>query len=89
MDTQEYLQSLVDAARAAQKEFEKMSQEQVDAILEQDPEDRTGIGIRNVNDRLRIYFGAPYGLNITSELDVGTCVEIRMPKVREGEYEAK
>ena len=27
MDTQEYLQSLVDAARAAQKEFEKMSQE--------------------------------------------------------------
>lgn len=66
-----------------------MSQEQVDAILEQDPEDRTGIGIRNVNDRLRIYFGAPYGLRITSELDVGTCVEIRMPKVREGEYEAK
>ena len=66
-----------------------MSQEQVDAILEQDPEDRTGIGIRNVNDRLRIYFGAPYGLNITSELDVGTCVEIQMPKVREGEYEAK
>ena len=66
-----------------------MSQEQVDAILEQDPEDRTGIGIRNVNDRLRIYFGAPYGLRITSELDVGTCVEIRMPKVKEGEYEAK
>ena len=66
-----------------------MGQEQVDAILEQDPEDRTGIGIRNVNDRLRIYFGAPYGLRITSELDVGTCVEIRMPKVREGEYEAK
>ena len=66
-----------------------MSQEQVDAILEQDPEDRTGIGIRNVNDRLRIYFGAPYGLHITSELDVGTCVEIRMPKVKEGEYEAK
>ena len=66
-----------------------MSQEQVDAILEQDPEDRTGIGIRNVNDRLRIYFGAPYGLRITSELDVGTCVEIRMPKVKEWEYEAK
>ena len=31
MDTQAYLQSLVDAARVAQKEFEKMSQEQVDA----------------------------------------------------------
>ena len=65
-----------------------MSPEQVATILEQDPEDRTGIGIRNVNDRLRIYFGPPYGLHITSELDVGTCVEIRMPKVREGDYEA-
>ena len=32
MDTQEYLQSLVDAARAAQKEFEKMSQEQVGRV---------------------------------------------------------
>ena len=31
MDTQAYLQSMVDAARVAQKEFEKMSQEQVDA----------------------------------------------------------
>ena len=66
-----------------------MSQEQVDAVLERDPEDRTGIGIRNVNDRLRIYFGAPYGLHITSELDVGTCVEIRMPKVREEDRETK
>ena len=51
--------------------------------------DRTGIGIRNVNDRLRIYFGKNYGLHITSEPDVGTCVEIRMPKIREGKYETK
>ena len=49
---------------------------------------RTGIGIRNVNDRLQIYFGKQYGLRITSELDVGTCVELRMPKVQEGDYEA-
>ena len=61
-----------------------MSPEQVAAILQQDPEDRTGIGIRNVNDRLRIYFGPHYGLRITSELDVGTCVEIRMPKSEGG-----
>ena len=66
-----------------------MSAQQVAAILKEDPADRTGIGIRNVNDRLRIYFGEPYGLTITSEPDVGTCVEIRMPKVREGDYEAR
>ena len=66
-----------------------MSQEQLQAIFQRDPKDRTGIGIKNVNDRLKIYFGKQYGLRITSELDVGTCVEIRMPKIREGDYETK
>jgi len=67
-----------------------MSPEQAAFILERDTQDRTGIGIKNVNDRLQIYFGKQYGLRITSELDVGTCVEIRMPKIEEAEYhEAK
>ena len=66
-----------------------MSPEQVHAILD-DSKDRTGIGIKNVNDRLQIYFGKQYGLHISSELDVGTCVEIRMPKVgEEGACETK
>ena len=67
-----------------------MSAEQAAAILRQDDQDRTGIGIKNVNDRLRIYFGKQYGLRITSELDVGTRVEIRMPKIKEAaDYETK
>ena len=67
-----------------------MSEPQVRAILEEDGQDRTGIGIKNVNDRLQIYFGKQYGLHIASELDIGTTVELRMPKVREaGAYEAK
>ncbi len=66
-----------------------MSGEQIAAIMQHGPQDRTGIGIKNVNDRLKIYFGKNYGLHITSEPDVGTCVEIRMPKIKEGEYEGK
>ena len=45
------------------------------------------IGIKNVNDRIRIYFVKEYGLSIASELDEGTCVTIRMPKITEGRYE--
>lgn len=41
-----------------------------------------GIGIKNVNDRIKIYFGEKYGISIESELDEGTCVTIRMPKVK-------
>ena len=66
-----------------------MDEEQVRHILHSEPGDRTGIGIKNVNDRLRIYFGEGYGLRSESEPDEGTCVEIRMPQVREGEYETK
>ena len=66
-----------------------MSEEQIEAIMQHGPTDRTGIGIKNVNDRLKIYFGKSYGLHITSELDVGTCVEIRMPKIKEGDHETK
>ena len=66
-----------------------MSREQVEAILSRSPGEQAGIGIRNVDERLKIYFGSRYGLRIESEPDVGTCVEIRMPQIREGEYEAK
>ncbi len=66
-----------------------MTAEQIESIMQRGPHDRTGIGIKNVNDRLKIYFGKNYGLHITSEQDVGTCVEIRMPKIREGDYEGK
>ena len=66
-----------------------MGPEQLEAIMQHGPTDRTGIGIKNVNDRLKIYFGRNYGLSITSEPDVGTCVEIRMPRIREGDYETK
>ena len=65
-----------------------MDQAQIEAILRKERSDHTGIGIKNVNDRLKIYFGEGYGITIDSEPDVGTTVTIRMPQVREeGEYE--
>ena len=67
-----------------------MAPEQVAALLQNEPSDRTGIGIKNVNDRLKIWFGERYGLHIESEPDCGTRVTVRMPKVREeDEYEKR
>ena len=60
-----------------------MSMEQCREILTREAGDRTGIGIKNVHDRIRIYFGEEYGLQITSEPDEGTCVAIRIPKITE------
>ena len=39
----------------------------------------SGIGLRNVHRRLRLYFGESYGLTVHSEPDEGTMVELRMP----------
>ncbi len=65
-----------------------MDQAQIEAILRKERSDHTGIGIKNVNDRLKIYFGEGYGITIRSEPDEGAVVTIRMPQVREeGEYE--
>ena len=67
-----------------------MEPEQVQAILRKERSDHTGIGIKNVNDRLKIYFGPAYGITIDSVPDEGTRVYIRMPKVREeAEYEKR
>lgn len=60
-----------------------MTEEQCRKILEKQRTDSGGIGVKNVNDRLHIYFGSPYGLTIHSEPDVGTTVTVRIPKILE------
>jgi two-component system sensor histidine kinase YesM len=60
-----------------------MSPEQISAIMSKEHSDKAGIGIKNVDDRLKIYFGSAYGISIDSTPDVGTTVYIRMPKIRE------
>ena len=63
-----------------------MTKEQCETILAADS-GQGGIGMKNVNDRVKIYFGEQYGMKIESEPDVGTKVWIRMPKLREERYE--
>ena len=57
----------------------------VDKLLSKDimPSKKgSGIGVKNVNERIKLYFGAEYGLFIRSELDVGTEVYIHIPVKR-------
>lgn len=66
-----------------------MTEEQCKKILSKERSDSGGIGVKNVDDRLKIYFGEKYGIHIESELDVGTKVTVRIPKLRkEPENEA-
>ena len=37
-------------------------------------------GINNVQQRIHLYYGSAYGVEITSTLGSGTCVTITLPK---------
>ncbi|WP_425436698.1 sensor histidine kinase [Paenibacillus donghaensis] len=45
----------------------------------------SGVGVRNVNERIGLYYGREYGLGFESELEEGTVVTITFPA---GEYES-
>jgi two-component system sensor histidine kinase YesM len=42
-------------------------------------EQGSGVGLKNVNERIKLYYGRQYGIEIISELEVGTTVNIRIP----------
>ncbi|WP_444643268.1 sensor histidine kinase [Caproiciproducens sp. R1] len=60
-----------------------MPQEQADALLTQETTKvrgkGSGIGLKNVQERIQLYFGSEYGLAIYSEPDEGTTARIHLP----------
>jgi sensor histidine kinase YesM len=46
---------------------------------------RRGVGLRNVNDRVKLYFGETYKLQIATGPDIGTTITLRHPIWKEGE----
>lgn len=47
-----------------------------------------GIGLLNVNERIRLNYGPQYGLQVESTYGVGTTVTVRIPAKRCGGFEA-
>lgn len=52
-------------------------------------ETEKGFGLANVNERIHMYFGPEYGMDIQSEKGKGTTVEIVIPALVEEEVQAK
>ncbi len=43
----------------------------------------SGIGMKNVNERIRLYYGEEYSLSVTSRKGEGTVVVLILPRIRE------
>ena len=52
-----------------------MTEERLEHALED------GIGLSNVNERLRTIYGPPYHLKLTSVPGQGTCVSVEIPEI--------
>ena len=65
---------------------EGMTQEQIDRLICGDvvsSKRGSGIGVKNVNERIKHCFGNQYGIDVISEIDEGTTVRIIIPKVED------
>ncbi|MFI5369248.1 MAG: sensor histidine kinase, partial [Spirochaetia bacterium] len=66
-----------------------MSSEQMEALRSSldahgsSEESRTGYGLKNVHERLTLFFGSGYGLSFQSEKTRGTTVSVRIPRMKE------
>ena len=59
-----------------------MTEETKNRIFDDDYQVKTkgsGVGVKNVNQRIKLYYGPDYGMRIESELEEGTTVYIKMP----------
>lgn len=58
-----------------------MTKEQLTNIYTKDSQKGSGVGVKNVNERLKLYFGEAFGLHYQSTIYEGTTVRIRIPKM--------
>ncbi|CAM4445134.1 MAG: sensor histidine kinase [Paenibacillus macerans] len=69
-----------------------MTREQIDALLGKKgeiPSRFSGMGVRNVHERIARMYGEPYGVKLYSEEGLYTKVEIRFPRIWSSETRAE
>ena len=67
-----------------------MPQEQLEKVQKelQVPEqlDSSGYGLKNINDRIRVFYGSKYGISINSRMHSGTRITMRIKKLSLDEH---
>ena len=58
-----------------------MTSEILERVKKNEPSGNSGIGIRNISQRINLYYGDGYGLAFESEPEEGTKVSVRIPAV--------
>ncbi len=59
-----------------------MEKEKLHSLLDESKRETVGLGVNNVNSRIKYVFGEEYGLSIDSEAGQGTSIAIRIPAIK-------
>ena len=69
-----------------------MDSDEINRRLEENDKDMvesgTSIGIYNINARMKMFYGEEYGVHTESTMGEGTCVTLRIPRMKVEEVEA-
>lgn len=79
---------LTDAGKGMDEEQVAALYKRINGELEVSGGEGTGIGLKNVQDRIKINFGEKYGLAIASKLGCYTKIMVRIPMQQEAEAES-
>ena len=74
------LLSVQDISKGMSPETLEILRKQINAPRQPDKQD-SGYGLYNVNERIRIFYGPDFGLNIDSDPDIGTEITLKIPKL--------
>jgi two-component system sensor histidine kinase YesM len=50
------------------------------------PRHYKGIGLKNIDERIKLYFGKQYGISIESQKNIGTTVSVTVPIIKDGNF---
>ncbi len=70
---------ITDAGKGMSEEDVKLLTQKINGEIEANGGSGNGIGLKNVQDRLKVKFGNEYGITISSKIDCYTKIQVRIP----------
>ena len=74
---------ITDAGKGMSEEEVRLLTQKINGEIEANGGSGNGIGLKNVQDRMKVKFGNQYGISIASKIDCFTKIQVRIPMIHQ------